>query len=329
MNVLKFISILLTIFTFSITEADILDDPDSGKKSSIGNNQNDKTGSGPSGSDVKSGTTALARITGDSRVAAVGNIYMAKEFYEKANGAGLWGAAWFYTIAISEVAQAVDNLKTSKSSKRAGGYLGADGLGQSGISSGSNHQSADGINSGEFNLEDEFTGLSNDSNIKDIYGNIPDLNKLKSDLEKTGINRNEDTGEYTLADGTKLSQADLAKAANKFLNSAKGKKLQANLAKKRLAYLNRVSRFKSGDGGGYKSSARRKASSKSKRPGFNFNFGNKKGSRGIASVPGKVKMVNGDPLGAASDNVFHIVERAYQGLVSTKVLQEKVPRLGK
>jgi len=295
---------------------------------SIDNNSNDTTSDGVTSSEVSSGVNALAAITGDSRVTSVANLFTARELFIKAKSEGWTGtAAFYYGLSALEVAQAGMNLKTAKSSKGAGNYLSNDGLGSSGLSNNGSDQSGDRINSGNSNLEDQFAGLSNDPDIKSIYGSIPDLNKLKRDLAKKGVSVNEKTGEVT-ANGKSLSSADLAKAAEKFTKSDKYKKLQASLAKKRRAYLNRVARLRSGEGGGYKSAAKRKGSSKSKRPGFNFNFG-KKGSRGIASVPGKVKMVNGDPLGASSDNVFHIVERAYQGLVSAEVLREKAPKLGK
>jgi len=222
------------------------------------------------------------------------------------------------------------NLLTSNSARNAAGEVGNFGLENGGFSDGASLGNGDGGFGPNTNLDNAFTDFSSDPAVVEAFGNIPNFAAAANSLSEKGFSVEPETGAVTLPNGKTLSPKEVQKAVGRALKDPKLQAFQKTLAKKRKKYLNRISRFRAGGGGGYKStSARRGDKANAKRPGYNFNFGNKKGSRSIASVPGKVKMVNGDPLGAASDNVFHIVERAYQGLVTSKVLQEKVPKLGK
>lgn len=294
-----------------------------------------KGATGPGASDAISGVKTLANNADNAYVGAAASTAMGTFYVVQAKAAegsvwGAGGAGWYYVMAGLEFTQAGLNVASAGDSSNAAKYIDNTGLGLGDDNGGGRDDTTvgDGNGGGDgADDEDDFNALQNDPNIKASFGKLANAAKELKKLEKKGYKFNKDTGETTLPDGSKLSLADVqSKAgASGILGSKAHKKILASLDKKRKSYLNRISRLRAKGGGGYLGAgARRRGKKASKNdPGYNFNSSS---GRKIASVPLAPKIINGEPLAMAEDNVFHIVQRAYEDLVTNKVLQPKLPK---
>ncbi len=250
----------------------------------------------------------------------------------QAKAAGPWASGFFYFVAATEAAAAVESFKDGRRTKRTGVNVSSDGNALNCINGVCTGVSGDSSMSDSeiFDSQSSFDQFMRDEKLDQVFGQLKNPQDILNELKEKGYDFNKDDNSLTTPDGRKITAADVKAAASGGGPASEGLKSLENtvrsLEKKQKKYLNLVQRFRSGQKGGYANgSASGRTGNAAKKPGFHLNFGlPKNGGRKPASAFGPVTYVKGDPISAQGDNLLHIVERSYEGLLQQKQL--KIPK---
>lgn len=278
---------------------------------------------------LASGAVALGVATGKMYGMSAISGQVGKKVTSMAKAAPPWARTVLYGIAFTEFNSAYQSFKNGRRVNNLGNNFSSTGIGmdcQNGVCT---DGSADATTASSdldaiFQSDDTFNQFTDEVHLTETYGRIPNPVTEMKKLEAMGYGMNED-GSISTPDGKTLTPDDLAAGLAEGGAAAGSAGAIDNEVKKLTAknkkYIASIQRYRARGAGGFANKARGVKSNN--RANFKgYNFGTTSNARKPASAHGAITYVKGDPIGASGDNVFHIIERAYDDMVTKKSLKQ-------